>query len=176
MIMTLGGLPGKLLTVLFVGIIALVMIEKALEILTKVKRISCEGNLQIIKTQFQAYYFDKGRYPEDLFEFRASLADRQYFVTRPVCPMSNTDYNYNPKTGGVTCYSHQCEGNLQIIKIQLQAYYSENKHYRADQSKFDTFLANTQCFATRLVCPENNTPYIYDPDTGGVSCLNQPHN
>jgi len=60
-----------------------------------------------------------------------------------------------------------CKANLKILRGQVNFYYDKNRAYPA--SLLD-LVPNYVEANNGLNCPQTGDPYIYDPDTGRISC------
>lgn len=66
----------------------------------RAKSIQCQSQIRKIETAIQMYYGENLRYPSTLRELE-DLSEEDFY-----CPVMNNPYDYNPRTGKVTCPYH----------------------------------------------------------------------
>ena len=81
-----------LLVVTILGILAYIALPRITTSTTTAKANACGTNIDIVNTQVEMWYMNKGTWPAD---FAAITADANYFPdSAPVCPSSGT-YSLN---------------------------------------------------------------------------------
>lgn len=81
-----------LLVVIILGILAYVALPRITTSTATAKINACATNIDVVNTQVEMWYLDKGTWPAD---FAAVTADANYFPdSAPACPSSGT-YSLN---------------------------------------------------------------------------------
>ncbi len=66
----------------------------------RARSVECLAQIRKIETEVQVHYVREGVYPADLLDLNA-LADSDLY-----CPVTNSQYLYDPETGQVRCPDH----------------------------------------------------------------------
>jgi type II secretory pathway pseudopilin PulG len=64
------------------------------------RAVQCLAQIRKVETAIQMYLAENGRYPSSLNEVD-DLTKEDFY-----CPVTNNLYNYNPRTGKITCPDH----------------------------------------------------------------------
>jgi hypothetical protein len=66
----------------------------------RVRNVECLAQARKIGTEVQVYYVREGGYPADLLDL-SGLAENDLH-----CPVTNSQYQYDPETGDIHCPDH----------------------------------------------------------------------
>ncbi|MDH7598395.1 MAG: prepilin-type N-terminal cleavage/methylation domain-containing protein [Sedimentisphaerales bacterium] len=92
-----------LVVVLILGALAFIAIPRISQSATKAKENACKTNVDLINSQIELYYVDKGTWPNSLSEITSST---DYFPDGPPeCPFGTT-YSYDPDKHRVEEHRH----------------------------------------------------------------------
>jgi general secretion pathway protein G len=94
-----------LVVVMILGALAAIAVPRMLSGATNAKINACKTNVDMLNSQIELYYADKGAWPKALTNV---TGDPNYFPDAdelPTCPLG-TDYKYNTTTHRVPGHSH----------------------------------------------------------------------
>jgi general secretion pathway protein G len=93
-----------LVVVMILGALAAIAIPRMMQGATNAKVNACKTNVDLINSQIELYYANKGAWPTALTDV---TGDPNYFAAEdvPACPLG-TDYAYNDTTHRVPNHDH----------------------------------------------------------------------
>jgi len=92
-----------LVVVMILGALAAIAVPRMISGATNAKINACLTNVDLLNSQIELYYANKGTWPVDL---KTVVADVEYFPDgAPVCPFG-TAYEYNTTTHRVQSHTH----------------------------------------------------------------------
>ena len=89
---------------LILGALAAIAIPRISQSAESARISACRTNVDLINSQIELYYANKGEWPEKLDDV---VKDPEYFPDGPpACPVDETAYSYDDKTHHVAEHDH----------------------------------------------------------------------